>query len=211
MRKLLLSFIVCGFALTSTNANAQAVQEGNVIIDAYYGFPNLYTSIYKGLYANSGTEINLTIGGIGPLGGRIEYLVADKFGVGLDIAYDNTTINYQEAKSVYNTTTMVTEERTYDYDYATRKIGGMVTFNYHFLDHDALDAYAMIGAGYKNRNFSFESTDPDYTAATVSGLIPIAFRIGGGMRYFFTPNIGANLAIGIGQGGIVNGGISVKF
>ena len=42
-------------------------------------------------------------------------------------------------------------------------------------------------------------------------LIPISYKIGVGMRYFFTENIGANLALGLGQGGLVNVGVSAKF
>ena len=70
----------------------------------------------------------------------------------------------------------------------------MVTFNFHFLEsNDNLDAYFMVGAGYGNRSFKFESTDPDYTDETIDGLIPVASRVGVGMRYFFTDNIGLNL------------------
>jgi outer membrane protein W len=88
----------------------------------------------------------------------------------------------------------------------------MVTFNYHFLEsNDNLDAYFMVGAGYGNRSFTFSSTDPNYTEASVKSIIPVASRIGVGMRYFFTDNIGLNLAIGFGQGGLVNGGLSLKF
>ena len=69
----------------------------------------------------------------------------------------------------------------------------------------------MLGAGYGNRSFTFKSTDPNYTEASVKSLIPVASRIGVGLRYFFTDNIGANLALGFGQGGLLNAGISFKF
>jgi opacity protein-like surface antigen len=42
-------------------------------------------------------------------------------------------------------------------------------------------------------------------------LIPVASRIGVGLRYFFTDNLGANLGLGFGQGGLINVGISAKF
>ena len=45
----------------------------------------------------------------------------------------------------------------------------------------------------------------------MESLIPISYKIGVGMRYFFTENIGANLALGLGQGGLVNVGVSAKF
>ena len=55
------------------------------------------------------------------------------------------------------------------------------------------------------------SADSNYVDEKVEGLLPVAMRIGAGMRYFFTDNIGANVAIGIGQGGILNAGLSFKL
>lgn len=185
-------------------ASAQAVEEGNILIDVYYGFPNLYGATFKRAYANSGTEENVKISSLGPIGLRGEYMVSDKIGLGLDIGFNNTKLTYTEFDAFDN--------KDYDYDFKTQKIGAMVTFNYHFLEsNDNLDAYFMVGAGYGNRSFTFESTDPNYTDETIDGLIPVASRIGVGMRYFFTDNIGVNLAIGFGQGGLVNGGLSLKF
>jgi len=185
-------------------ASAQAVEEGNVLVDVYYGFPNLFTSFFKTTYANSGSEIDVKIKGLGPIGLRGEYLVSDKIGVGLDIGFNNTKLTYSELNS--------SDNKTYDYILKTQKIGAMVTFNYHFLESsDNLDAYFMVGAGYGGRSYDFSSTDPNYSKQTIKGVIPVASRIGVGMRYFFTDNIGANLAIGFGQGGLINGGLSFKF
>lgn len=194
-----------------TTSHAQAVEQGNMIIDGYYGFPNLYTAVFQNAYANSGTEVDLKIGGIGPVGGRFEYMAADKIGVGLDVGFNNSFVTYSEVSQVYNSTTGVYDDVTYEYDFRTSKLGVMATFNYHFLNNDVVDAYVMLGAGYGNRTYTFSSTDPNYVESSVSGLIPVASRIGVGMRYFFTDNIGANLALGFGQGGLVNAGLSAKF
>lgn len=213
MKKISISFIAAfGLMLAApTTASAQAVEQGNVIIDTYYGFPNLYTTVFKSTYANSGTETNLEIGGLGPVGLRAEYMVADKIGVGLDIGFNNSHVNYSEETTVYNSTTGNYDPVTYDYNFSTQKIGVMATLNYHFLDNDKVDAYGVFGAGYGQRSYKFESTDPDYVNEEIKGLIPVAMRIGVGMRYFFTDNIGLNLGLGFGQGGIANAGISFKF
>lgn len=201
MKKKLLVLATAIF-MVGGSANAQAVEQGNMIIDAYYGFPNLYTNVFKTAYANSGTEIDLKIGGIGPVGGRFEYMVADKIGVGLDVGFNNSNITYFEDQGT----------NRYEYDFSTQKLGFMATFNYHFLQNvDMVDAYVMFGAGYGNRTFTFSSTDPNYVESSVESLIPVASRIGVGMRYFFTDNIGLNLGLGFGQGGLVNAGISAKF
>lgn len=215
MKKTLLLF-ACSFVL-SMSASAQAVMQGNILIDAYYGFPDLYKTTFRTLYEDNS---DVKVGGIGPIGGRVEYLLSDKFGVGLDVAYTsaNATFNRDEAQydangvPVIDPTTGQQAVVTYQDKAGTSKIGGMITFNYHFANSDVLDAYGMLGAGYKNRVFTYESSEPGYEDETSAGsLFPVSFRIGAGMRYFFTENIGANLAIGFGQGGLINGGITAKF
>jgi hypothetical protein len=50
-----------------------------------------------------------------------------------------------------------------------------------------------------------------FSGGSISGLVPVGFKLGVIMRYFFTDNIGMNLGVGLGQGGLLNGGLSVKF
>lgn len=212
MKKLILPFVALTMLFASTNSNAQVVQQGSIIVDGYYGFPNLYSSIFKAAYANSGSEIGLKFGSLGPVGIRGEYLLSDKVGLGLDLGMNSSSISYDEVSSVYNSTTMTYSDVSYNYKFATKKIGAIVTFNYHFIENDKLDAYFVIGMGYGKRTFTTSTTDPSYTdGGTIRGLIPVASKIGVGMRYFFTENIGANLALGLGQGGLVNVGVSAKF
>ena len=88
--------MVSAIVLSTNSAQAQVLREGNVVVDAFYGFSNLYTAIFKNAYAASGSEQDLKISGIGPLGIRGEYMVADNFGIGADINFNNTTIEYTE-------------------------------------------------------------------------------------------------------------------
>jgi len=201
MKKLILPLLALTMMLAPTKTNAQALEQGNVIIDAYYGFPNLYSTVFKTLYESSNST-GLTLGSQGPLGIRAEYLITDKVGFGIDLGMNSSSISYSEADINNN---------IYDYKFTTRKIGAIFTFNYHFVENDKLDAYFVVGGGYGNRTFKFTSTDPNYIEESVESIIPISYKIGLGMRYFFTENIGANLALGLGQGGLVNAGISAKF
>jgi len=202
MKKLILPLLALTIMLAPTKTNAQALQQGNVIIDAYYGFPNLYSAIFKAAYESSNST-GLTLGSQGPLGIRAEYLITDKVGFGIDLGMNSSSISYSEAD--------INTNINYDYKFTTRKIGAIFTFNYHFVENDILDAYFVVGGGYGNRNFKFTSTDPNYIEESVESVIPISYKIGVGMRFFFTENIGANLALGLGQGGLVNAGISAKF
>lgn len=195
--KLIALAVLCSFTSTG-NLNAQVLEEGDKVVDVYYGFPNLYTAAFKSAYASSVTDNSLKIGGIGPVGARFEYMVSDKIGLGVDIGFNNSRITYTE--------------NTYKYDFTTQKLGIMATVNVHFLErNDKLDLYGVFGIGYGNRSFNFSSTEPDYTPTNVKSIIPIASRLGVGLRYMFTDNLGANLGLGFGQGGLANVGLSFKF
>ena len=207
-----ITFLICGMLLglaIPQTASAQ-VQKGTVLIDAYYGFPNLYSAVFRAAYDGSDYQ-DYKVRGSGPFGIRGEYLLADKFGIGLDIGYNATKITFTDTyNDTYDPNTGQYTQTTYHYKYSTSKLGVMATFNFHFVETEHIDFYAVVGAGYGNRTFTFTSDDPtDNTSAT--SLIPVAFKTGVGLRYFFTENIGANVAVQVGQGGIINGGISFKF
>ena len=202
MKKLILPLLALTMMLAPKKSNAQAIEEGNIIIDAYYGFPNLYSTVFKAAYESSNST-GFNLGSQGPLGIRAEYLITDKVGFGIDLGMNSSSISKSEAD--------INTNIIYDYKFSTRKIGAIFTFNYHFVENDKLDAYFVVGGGYGNRNFKFTSTDPNYIEESVESLIPISYKIGVGMRYFFTENIGANLALGLGQGGLANVGVSAKF
>ena len=123
MKKLILPLLALTIMLAPKKSNAQAIEEGNVIIDAYYGFPNLYSTIFKAAYESSNST-GLTLGSQGPLGIRAEYLITDKVGFGIDLGMNSSSISYREADINNN---------IYDYEFTTRKIGAIFTFNYHFV------------------------------------------------------------------------------
>jgi len=213
MKKLILPLIALTMMLAPTKSNAQAIGEGKIIVDGYYGFGNLYNAIFEALASSSGS--NITNKFMGPLGVRGEYLISDKVGFGLDLGYSSASMNYDETITSYNPDingNQIASTDTYDYSIKTSKIGAMVTFNYHFVESDKFDAYFVTGLGYGNRTTTYASTYANYIEpVSTNSLFPVAARIGVGMRYFFSENIGANLGLGLGQGGLVNIGITAKF
>ena len=104
MKKTLLTFVAFSMLGLTSQVEAQVVEQGKVIVDGYYGFPNLYSSIFKTAYANSGTELNLKIGSMGPVGIRGEYLISNKIGFGLDLGMNSTTLTYSQPTQVYKPT-----------------------------------------------------------------------------------------------------------
>jgi len=198
---ILMSVLAMGFGI---NANAQAVSEGNILIDAYYGYPNFGAKIAKSL---SNVD-NIKTRGIGPAGIRAEYMVADKFGIGIDFIYNSVAITGTIDSLAADGVTVV---ETYDLTTSLQRYRPQIRMNYHFVSEDALDAYVGFGVGANVRRAVVKTDYPNYDGGAVSGaIIPVSLRVALGMRYFFTDNIGANLELGLG-GPFISGGLSLKF
>ncbi|MGZ3865821.1 MAG: hypothetical protein ACXVNR_05160, partial [Bacteroidia bacterium] len=77
----------------SSSSGEGCIKQGTMIIDAYYGFPNLYASTLKRVYsAYSG----ISVSSFGPVGGKFEYLITDKFGVGVDCNYSTLKVTFTD-------------------------------------------------------------------------------------------------------------------
>lgn len=208
MKKIITSGILLFSALIgfSVNTTAQTVQKGNFIIDPYYGGPNFGKKLVSGLSTNEYSTSNYK--GLGPLGLRAEYMLADKFGIGVDFIYNSvsTDLKFDSLNtdgSLY---------KTYNGTGAMRRIRVQLRFNYHFVTTEVLDAYVGVGAGSNTRIWSAKSNHPEYAFNnTATGtLIPFSMRVAVGMRYYFIPNLGVHAEIGIG-GPVISAGLSVKI
>ena len=219
MKKVIFALSMAGaliFGSASNTAVAQ-VEEGSMIVDLYYGFPNFGKNLWDAV-AVDGEVGSSQATGLGPLGGRFEYMVADNFGVGVDVNFltNGYEVSFTDTTSTYNSTTMQweTQTNTYETDYNKMKLRVMARLHYHFVQTDMVDAYACFGAGYKHTKNTFSTTDPDgleQELETGLNLLPVSIRIGIGTRLFFTDNIGVNLELGAGGGPLMSAGLSLKF
>lgn len=204
-----------GVLALGTNAMAQTqVEQGNIMIDPYIGIPNWANSIIYNQVdeENSGATDYKVNGGFLSYGGRVEYMVADDFGIGVDINYEVSGFNFNDVDSTFNPSTNSYTTAKYNYDYKAKKLRAMFRLNYHFVQNERVDAYTAFGAGYKYVNRITESNDPDYTGDNASGaLVPVAFRLAVGARIFFTDNIGAHVELGAFGGALLQFGVSVKI
>lgn len=197
-------------------ANAQAASQGNIIIDPYYGFPNFGKSFAKNF--ESETSSNFKVKGLGPLGLRGEYMVADRMGVGFDVIYNSYDLQYTDVRtdSIYdgNTNTWTTKTTSTDNEYKMQRLRVHLRFNYHFeVSNPMLDAYFGVGAGSNNRFRKAYENGVEVKDDTDLGkftLLPVSLRICTGLRYYFTENIGINAELGLG-GPLISAGVSLKF
>lgn len=206
MKKILLML-----ALTATSGAgfAQAVHQGNVIIDPYYGFPNFGKSITTTL--SEGLE-NVEVGGYGPAGIRVGYMLADQFEIGVDAIFNGYSVTGTYDSTYYNEVTQQYDVRTIDTKGVMNRVRIQARFNYHYdVSSPNLDVYMGFGAGTNNRFYKyFENGSEVPDEDTEFTLLPVSFRFAAGTRFYFTENIGMNVELGIG-GPVISGGLSVKF
>lgn len=145
----------------------------------------------------------------GPIGCRAEYMLSHSFGLGIDYCYllqSRTYTGYEfnnpENQPVYN-------------DVYTRQINSLMgTVNFYKIIKPKLTFKFILGVGYKTFNQNYYMSDEDDTDP-IGGLyyikMPIAFALKFGLNYYLTENVGINMSFGMGQGGIVNGGVCFKL
>lgn len=210
MKKLstLLATICIGL---STLSYAQVLEKGSKYFDIYYGYPELYTKTFNRTNKIDGNELNLKTGGTGPVGLRADFMLTDKISVGIDASYSTYLAKYNYIGQVANPVTGELSDKTYDYSFATNKIGALITGTYHIVMTDKFDLFGTAGFGYSGRKNTIKSTDEEFIPQKQTGLTPIGGKVGVGFRYFFTPNLGINFVLGAGQCGLISFGGSFKL
>ena len=220
MRKQL--FLFLAFSASIFQSNAQ-IFKGDLLIDPYIGVPNWANSLlynqYDGTNA-SATNYNV-VGSPLSYGGRFEYMIADKVGIGADVNYEVSGFSYDYIDYRYDASGNVVYDLNnnplyvnYNAEYKAKKLRAMFRLNYHFFQSEKVDVYSGFAAGYKSVNRTSITTpnDPNNTDLSASGaLVPIAMRLAIGTKIYFTPNIGAHVEMGAFGGGLIQFGLSAKF
>ena len=194
-----------GFA---SKSSAQ-VEQGSIMIDPYVGFPTANIWWSQSITLSSSATNFSTAGSPVSFGGRFEYMVADNFGLGLDANYAIAGYQYNDPNHIDTLGNVVGGT----FKYTSKKLRIMFRANYHFVQTENLDVYVGFGAGYKHvtRTAAWNGVNDSNDASITGSLIPVATRIALGGRYYFHPNIGINFELGVGGGGILQGGLAVKF
>ena len=185
--------VLTAILIFNTNSFAQSgncVKQGNVIIDAYYGYPYITGAIIKSV-SNSGSSVK----NLNHIGGRAEFMISDQVGLGVEFTFANASISYNDSANLNQ------------YTLGIRKYRILGKMNYHFATTESIDPYFTIGAGLKKTTFYDNGTNNNEFSFN---LVPVAIRFGVGVRYFFNDFIGLNAEVGLG-GPLMQVGVSVKF
>ena len=190
LKTVLLAVIATTFINAASVAQGNCVEKGTIIVDAFYGYPYLAGAILRSAFTN--TEGNVR--NLNHLGAKAEYMVSEKIGLGIEFTYADASVSYRD--SLYRT-----------YEAGIKKYRILGKLNFHFATTESIDPYFTIGAGLKNTTIY----DNGSSANSISiNLVPVAVRIGVGVRYFFTDVVGVNAEVGLG-GPVMQAGVSFKF
>lgn len=198
--KYLLTIVIIVVCMFSTKVKSQTLEQGNSVVDAYYGYGILTKATVLAITNNSTVKVSSK----GPIGMKYEYLVHNNISVGVDGNYSQNQISWTDTDSV-----ILSTSNTYD---VTRTIVRfMPRISGHFYPGDNIDLIVGVSLGYRYVKYKIETTDPLFTKASLPGTNPVAFRMSVGGRYFINKFVGLNVEFGLGGGSIICGGISFRF
>ena len=191
--------ILLAIATVQSTSKAQAVEQGTIIIDPYYGFP-LFGEKFAELVAKDSKS---TIKGIGPVGGRVEYMVSNRLGLTMQYIHKSINVSW----SGHDKTGSAIDSTGY-----LVKSNMLIGVNLHLAaSNDVLDMYISMAAGTNIHDAHVIRDSQSSTKMDVNWQgNPFAIRVALGARYYFTNIIGVSTELGIG-GPLVTMGASIKF
>jgi opacity protein-like surface antigen len=188
--------------LVFVGLSGQAFEQGRSYISLGYGFGNLTQAVIKAAVA----ENDLKYSSFGPAFLKYEYGIAEKIGIGVNVAYLNAKVSASDSYIDDNNNTVNFTETL---KYSTTSILGRV--NFHFGDNDNIDPYLGVGMGYRTAKYTYTSSDPEAPQdEELKSLSPFGMEITFGTRFLFTDNIGAYVEVGMAKA-VFQIGLSVKL
>ncbi len=175
--------------LLYTGLSAQAFEEGRSYLSLGYGFGNLTQAVIKEAVAESDVKYS----SFGPAFLKYEYAIAEKVGIGANLAYLSAKVSATDAYTDINNNEIKYTETV---KFSTFSVLGRV--NFHFGDNDNIDPYFGVGMGYRTANWNYTSTDPNAPEnEDIKSLSPFGMDMTFGTRFLFTDNVGAYVEVGM--------------
>ena len=220
-------FIITILSITSiANLFSQnsAFEKKCVYFSVGYGFNNSMTGVVKTSAAvgsvvssliNNSTITNIKTSNAGPVIARLEYGIGNRFGLGLVVANNYITLS-RDVNGMGQTGTDISNNPVYKevnytekYSYNNLSIGLRPTF--HFMKREKLDMNLGVGVGYSFINIKSVDISPNSTPFKLNINIPAYFSLTYGVRYYFTPSVGAYLEVGYDKSSMAQGGLVFKL
>ncbi|HTF80583.1 MAG TPA: outer membrane beta-barrel protein, partial [Cytophagales bacterium] len=212
------TILILSFLLSTNLVSAQAFEEGKSYVSGSYGigsfFGIFFSSAKKAIEESGGNVSGIKVKTLGPLSLKYEYGVSEHIGLGINVNYLTNGISYDDTQTDGTYTT------TEHYKLTRNTISVLARMNIHFGDHEKLDPYWGFGLGYRQatwkQEYSITSNDPTVGNNTQAdplpsfNAFPFGFETTFGMRYLFTPSVGAFAEVGFAKS-FAQFGLTAKF
>ena len=223
MKKILILISVSFLIANQSIAQNYSFQKGGIYASVGYGLNNtmrgiVITSAAVATLLNSSssqTVSNITANNVGPVIGRFEFGLGNKFGLGIVLANNNIII-HRELTGLAQTGTDISgnpvyRNKQYDekFSYNNFSIGLRPTF--HFIKSEKWDLSLGIGAGYSFIKIKSIDVAPSTQPFSLKVNLPVYASFTFGVKYYFTPIIGAYAEVGYDKSSLAQVGLAFKL
>jgi hypothetical protein len=202
MRKSITILLICISILPLLRAQ-EGLERGNIMFSGGVGFlsfEGIARSFIQDFLDKKTTTVTTSVST--PLFFKGEYMVSDYFGLGLNVNYSTFDANFKI-------------DTFYKGSLNANRTSILFRGNAHFAklipNAENWDPYIGASFGYHRMKLNYLDDSP-YTPLD-GGLVvplPISFEATAGIRYFFFPNVGSYLEIGITRA-FAQIGVTAKF
>jgi hypothetical protein len=203
MRKGITILLISISILPLLRAQDGGLERGNIMISGGVGFLSLEgvaLSFVQNFLDKKTTAVTTSVSR--PLFFKGEYMVSDYLGVGLNVNYSTFGANFK-IDTFY--------KGSVDMNRTSILLRGNAHFAKLIPNGESWDPYIGASFGYQRMKLNYLDDSP-YTPID-GGLVvplPVSFELTAGVRYFFFPNIGSYLEVGITRA-FVQIGVTAKF
>jgi hypothetical protein len=191
-------FSIC-LSLFCMSGQAQGIFRGNVLLNAYAGYPN-FMRFNLNLSESIPQGADAQYLGLSPSGFRFMYMASDDVSVGLDLMYGMASVRYTQTDTLFFNGQWNFETNSRFVHKQRFRPQFRIDMHLGAMDPN-LDQYIGLAVGGNMRSRRVYQNDilVDSSPNDIDLVIPVSFRACYGFRYF----VGYNLAIGgeLGLGG----------
>jgi hypothetical protein len=178
---------------------AQVLFRGNVLLNAYTGYPN-FMRFNLNLSESIPEGVDAQYLGLSPSGLRFMYMASDDVSIGIDLMYGMASVSYAKTDTLFFNGQWNYETNSYFIHKQRLRPQFRIDMHLGAMDPN-LDQYIGLAVGGNMRSRRVYQNDilVDSSPNDIDLVIPVSFRACYGFRYF----VGYNFAIGgeLGLGG----------
>jgi len=193
--KILFSLILSLFCMAG---QAQGLYRGNVILNAYAGYPN-FLRLTMPTLESIPDNVSPNYSGLAPSGLRFMYMATDDVSIGVDLMYGSSKATYTRTDSIFfngnwdvqSTTHLIQKQR----------FRPQFRVDFHLGSTDpSFDQYIGLafGGNLRAREVWIDNVLVDQNPNDANLVIPVSFRACYGFRYFIDYNFSVGAELGLG-------------